>query len=298
MHKQDREALLALPIILAVGAGLAWAGSQHGLSAGPLSVYGWCVLWAFGLQWLAFVPAYLAQTEKYYDLIGSLTYLSTLGLALALSGPPRPLALLLAALIGVWALRLGSFLFLRIKATGADSRFDDIKPHFARFLMAWTLQGLWVCFSLAAALAALTTAEPRPAGWLAIAGALVWGLGFGLEALADRQKNAFRKDPANAGRFIQHGLWAWSRHPNYFGEITLWCGIALMALPQLQGWQYLSLISPVFIYILLTRISGVPMLEAKSDQRWGGQPDYEAYKARTPVLVLRPPRALSTSPDR
>jgi len=289
MQKQDKEAWLALPIIVLIGFLLALAGSQGGKSIAGLPIYGWSVLLAYVIQWLAFVFAYLKQTEKFYDLIGSLTYLSVLALSLTLSGNFRPVSLLLGGLIGVWALRLGSFLFLRIQATGSDSRFDQIKPHFPRFLMAWTLQGLWVCFSLAAALAAITTHANTAPNLLTILGTAIWIVGFGIEALADRQKNSFRKDPSNAGKFIQSGLWAWSRHPNYLGEILLWLGIAVIALPHLQGWQYLTLISPVFVFVLLTRISGVPMLEEKSDQKWGGQPEYEAYKARTPVLFLRPP---------
>jgi len=292
MKKADMEAWIALPIILAIGYLLALAGSQGGQQVAGLPVYGLCVLLAFGIQWLAFVPAYLRQTEKFYDLVGSLSYLSVLTLALGLSGL-RPLSLLLGGMIGIWAVRLGSFLFLRIQQTGSDSRFDEIKPHFSRFLMAWTLQGLWVSFSLAAALAAISTEAMQVWNGLTLFGALVWLLGFGIEVLADQQKNRFRKDPAQAGKFIQSGLWSWSRHPNYFGEILLWLGIALMALPTLQGWQYASLISPLFIFVLLTRISGVPMLEAKSDQKWGGQPDYEAYKARTSVLMLRPPAGRS-----
>ncbi len=284
MQKQDKEAWIALPIIVFVGFLLALAGSQGGKSIAGLPIYGWGVLLAFVIQWLAFIFAYLKQTEKFYDLIGSLTYLSVLALSLILSGNFRPISLLLGGLIGVWALRLGSFLFLRIQATGSDSRFNEIKPHFPRFLMAWTLQGLWVCFSLAAAMAAITTQGSTTPNLLTLIGSGIWVLGFGIEALADQQKNRFRKDPSNSGKFIQSGLWAWSRHPNYVGEILLWIGIAVIALPHLQSWQYLTLISPVFIYILLSRISGVPMLEEKSDKKWSGQPDYEAYKARTPVL--------------
>lgn len=284
MQKQDQEAWLALPIIGLIGFLLALAGSQGGKSIAGLPIYGWCTLLAFAIQWLAFGFAYLKQTEKFYDLIGSLTYLSVLALSLTLSGDFRPVSLLLSALIGIWALRLGSFLFLRIQATGSDSRFNEIKPHFPRFLMAWTLQGLWVCFSLAAALAAITAQDSHPVGPLTVIGTLLWLVGFGIEALADWQKNTFRKAPNKPSPFIQTGLWAWSRHPNYCGEILLWLGIAVIALPHLQGWQYLTLISPVFVFVLLSRISGVPMLEAKSDQQWGGQPEYEAYKARTPVL--------------
>ncbi|MEM9656608.1 MAG: DUF1295 domain-containing protein, partial [Actinomycetota bacterium] len=110
------------------------------------------------------------------------------------------------------------------------------------------------------------------------------------EVVADRQKSTWRADPANAGTFITGGLWSWSRHPNYFGEFLLWVGIAIIAIPVLQGWQYLTLLSPVFVYVLLNRISGVPLLERKADRKWGGQEDYETFKANTPVFFLRPPR--------
>ena len=119
----------------------------------------------------------------------------------------------------------------------------------------------------------------------AFVGLAVWVLGFTLEATADLQKSRFRADPANKGSFINSGLWAISRHPNYFGEIMLWTGIAIIALPVLRGWQFVTLISPVFVYLLITRVSGVPLLEKKADATWGGQEAYEAYKRRTPVLV-------------
>lgn len=289
MAKEDLEAWAALPICLLLGVLLSLAGADGGKFVAGLPVYAWCVGLAFGIQWLAFVPAWLKQTEKYYDLTGSLTYLSALALALILSGDYAPVSLLLATLIGIWALRLGSYLFLRIRAAGEDSRFRELKTHPVRFLMAWTLQGLWVCFSLAAALSAISSAHKVPLGPLAWLGAAVWLLGFGIEATADAQKSRFRKDPANQHSFIHSGLWAWSRHPNYFGEIVTWFGIALIAYPQLQGWQYATLISPFFVILLLTRISGIPPLEEKADKKWGGEPEYESYKARTPVLIPKPP---------
>ena len=119
-------------------------------------------------------------------------------------------------------------------------------------------------------------------------GFLIWMVGFGIEVIADNQKSQFKKDPENKGKFISTGLWAYSRHPNYFGEITLWTGIFIICIPALQGWQWATIISPIFVYLLLTKMSGVNMLEEIADKRWGGQADYEAYKARTSVLVLRP----------
>lgn len=268
-----------------VAAAVAVAGSHGGVTVGPVPVFALCVGLAFLLQWLAFVPAYLRQTERFYDLTGSVTYLSVTGLAVGLGPAVDARALVLAGVVVVWAARLGSFLVRRIHQAGKDDRFDAIKPSFVRFLTAWTVQGLWVSLTAGAALAALTTPVRAPLEPLAWLGLAVWLAGFVVEAVADRQKRQFRADPANRGRFIQHGLWAWSRHPNYLGEIILWLGVALIAAPVLRGWQHVTLVSPLFVFVLLTRVSGVPLLERKADATWGGQPDYEAYKARTPVLV-------------
>lgn len=269
---------------------LGWAGSQGGAVVGSLPVFGLCVGLALLIQWLAFVPAYRAQTEKYYDLTGSITYLTVTGLAFFLTESQDARAIVLATLVGVWAARLGTFLYRRVHADGGDGRFDELKTSFSRFLLAWTLQGLWISFTAGAALAAITSSGAAPFDRWAWAGLTVWVVGFGIEVVADRQKSAFRSVPENKGRFITSGLWAWSRHPNYFGEVVLWVGIALIAYPALQGWQYLTLTSPLFVYALLTKGSGVPLLEERADARWRGEPEYEAYKARTPVFFMRPPR--------
>jgi steroid 5-alpha reductase family enzyme len=244
---------------------------------------------AFLIQWLAFIPAFSLQTEKFFDLTGSLTYITVVAAAVILTPIVDGRALLLGGMVAVWAVRLGSFLFTRIRAAGEDRRFREIKPSFARFLLTWTLQGLWVSLTLAAALAALTSTYRVKLGFFALIGFLVWLFGFGIEVIADRQKRRFKAMPENEGKFINMGLWAWSRHPNYFGEIVLWIGVAIVALPVLQGWQYLTLISPIFVILLLTRVSGIPMLETRADEKWGGQAEYEAYKANTPVLIPRPP---------
>ncbi len=292
MKNPTVEAMIAIVVALLVAAGVAWAGSQGGVSVAGMPLFALAGVVAFVIQWVVFVPSYRAQTEHWYDLTGSVTYLTVVIGTLLLAGRFDARSMLLGLLATIWAVRLGSFLFLRVRKAGADTRFDDIKPSFIRFLMAWTVQGLWVFLTLGAALAAMTAASAPPLGLIGWIGLLVWVLGFGIEAVADAQKQAFRKNPANKGRFIQSGLWAWSRHPNYFGEITLWVGIALIALPALSGWQHVTLISPVFVYLLLTRVSGIPMLESRADERWGDDPGYQAYKARTPVLFPRPPGAL------
>lgn len=291
MNKADRRAIIALPIILLVAGLIAWAGSQGGYTVLGIPVFALCVALAFVLQWIAFIPAYILQTEKFYDLMGSITYLSVVWIAVLLSPVADARSWLLLALVSIWAIRLGAFLFRRVRAAGEDRRFRDIKPSFVRFLIAWTIQGLWVSLTIAAALAAITSMTRSDLGTFALVGFAVWLLGFGIEVIADRQKSQFRADPQNSGKFINTGLWSWSRHPNYFGEIVLWIGVAIIAIPVLSGWQWLTLISPLFVVILLTRVSGVPMLEKRADEKWGGQAEYEDYKAMTSILILRPPSA-------
>ena len=274
-----------LTVTLAIGVLLAWAGSWQGLMFNGWPVFALSVLLAFVIQWVVFIPAFIWQTERYFDLTGSLTYLSVIAFSLALTGKTDIRTLLLATMVAIWAVRLGSFLFARISQDGSDSRFDAIKPNFWRFLSTWTLQGLWVSFTCAAALVAIASGSEKPLGIVGIVGVAIWVLGFVIEVVADRQKSQFRADPANKGKFIDVGLWARSRHPNYFGEITLWLGVAVLAAPVLSGWQYVGLISPVFVALLLIRVSGIPMLEKSADKRWGGDERYEAYKARTPVLI-------------
>jgi steroid 5-alpha reductase family enzyme len=293
MDKITIRSILAIIVILLIGTGLAVAGSQGGFVVNGIPLFALCIALAFVIQWIAFIPAYIWRTEKFFDLTGSITYITVVLIAVLLSPIVDGRSWLLFGMIAIWAIRLGSFLFLRIRAAGEDRRFREIKQSFARFLATWTIQGLWVSFSIAAALAAITAEYRLDLGIFALIGFLVWLFGFGIEVIADRQKSQFKADPANEGKFINTGLWAWSRHPNYFGEIVLWIGVTIIALPILQGWQWVTLISPIFITLLLTRISGVPMLEKRADEKWGGQEDYEAYKVSTSVLIPRPPSNLS-----
>jgi steroid 5-alpha reductase family enzyme len=290
MSDQTRRSVIGIVASLVIGALVALAGSYGSTKVGWVPVFGLCALLAYAINWIVFVPSNRAKTEHYFDLTGSATYLSVTIVALLLSDDLDARALIAGAMVAVWALRLGSFLFRRVRRDGRDGRFDEIKVDPLRFFMTWTLQGLWVLLTIAAALAIMTSDDRQPLGWLAIVGIAVWACGFAIEIVADRQKSVFKQDPANEGRFISSGLWAWSRHPNYFGEIALWTGIALMAIPILSGWRWVVLISPVFVTLLLTRVSGIPMLEARAEKRWGDDEAYRAYTERTPVLVPRPPR--------
>lgn len=279
--------LAVFVVLVLIGSLVALGGSQGGATVGAVPVFALAVGLAFLIQWLVFVPAYIYQTEKYFDLTGSLSYITVTTLALALSPNIDTRSMLLGALVIIWAVRLGSFLFGRIHKAGKDDRFDEIKPDTFRFFNAWTIQGLWITLTGATALVAITTSLRKPLDALAVVGALVWAIGFAIEVASDAQKSRFNADPANRGQFIRSGLWSRSRHPNYFGEIVLWVGVAIMAMPVLQGWQWVAMLSPIFVTLLLTRVSGVPMLEAKAEKKWGGQPAYEAYKKDTPVLIPR-----------
>ena len=288
--EQTRRSLVGIIVSVVLGALVMLAGSDGSTTVGPIALFAACGILAYLINWVVFVPSNLAKTEHYFDLTGSITYLSVVVVALAFGDDLDARAVIVGLMVMVWAVRLGSFLFRRIRRDGRDGRFDTIKTDSLRFFMTWSLQGLWVLLTTAAALAVITGSERRSIGWVGIVGLAGWIAGVGIEVAADQQKSAFKRDPSNAGRFISSGLWAWSRHPNYFGEIVLWTGIAIIAVPVLSGWQWVTLISPVFVALLLTRVSGIPMLEARAEERWGNEEEFQTYTKNTPALILRPPR--------
>jgi steroid 5-alpha reductase family enzyme len=285
MNPSDRKALIAFPVIILIALGFALAGSQHGVQFHEKPLLMLIMGLAFIIQWIVFIPSFILQTEKYFDLVGSLTYISLTLTTLFLRPEMDPRSLLLATLVCVWALRLGSFLFARIRKEGKDGRFDELKPSFFRFLNVWNIQGLWVSLTAFAALVAMTSPASSQLDGYAMVGAALWLFGFAFEVAADNQKKRFKENPENKNAFINVGLWKHSRHPNYFGEILLWLGILIIALPTLVGWQWLAVFSPVFVTLLLTKVSGIPLVEKRADDKWGGQADYEAYKQNTPVLI-------------
>ncbi len=273
-----------------IGVLIAMAGSDGSETYNGISLFIICASVSFVLHWIIFIPSFAFQTEHYFDLTGSISYLSAVALAFYLNPSVDPRDVLIGLLIVVWAVRLGSFLFMRVKQDGKDDRFTIMKTQFHWFLMTWTLGGLWVFLTMAAGLAAITSDTTQPFGLMAYLGLALWIFGFSIEVIADRQKRVFKKNQQKDKEFITSGLWAWSRHPNYFGEITLWIGLTLIALPVLSGWQLVTLISPVFVYILLTKISGIPLLENRGMKKWGSDPEYIDYVNRTPALILKKPK--------
>tara|TARA_Y100000741_G_scaffold180620_1_gene137305 strand:+ start:836 stop:1717 length:882 start_codon:yes stop_codon:yes gene_type:complete len=281
---------ISVIIAFFIGALIAIGGSQNGAQYHGYPILFICLMISFVLHWIAFIPAYLARTEKFYDIAGTVAYLSVLATASYLTMISSNNNLQLRSIIAIilvliWALRLGIFLFVRVLKAGEDRRFREVKQNFSKFLVWWSVSALWVFLTAANALTMIINNVSFTDDFYFYFGLSLWFIGFSFEALADEQKRRFKSDKKNKDAFISTGLWGLSRHPNYFGEILLWVGMAVIALPTLIGWQYVTLISPIFIYFLLTRVSGVNLLEDRANQKWGGTEEYESYVKKTPVLI-------------
>ena len=236
------------------------------------------------IHWLAFIPALIFKTEKFYDLTGSICYaFAAIYVYFQSYGMFLSLSLFISLAILIWTLRLGSFLLKRVMDAGEDKRFRTIKTNPTQFFMTFNLSALWVVICSLCALTAVSNGVLEVKAIFYI-GLLVFIIGFLIEVIADNQKTAFRAVPENANSFITTGLWSVSRHPNYFGEVTLWLGIAIMSLPYLEGIQYWTLISPVFSFVLIYFVSGVRMLEARANVKWGENPEYLEYVKKTPIF--------------
>ncbi|MEM7589113.1 MAG: DUF1295 domain-containing protein [Myxococcota bacterium] len=237
----------------------------------------------------AFVPAYVQQTDRLTDICYALTFVAVACYGVWQKGISLP-KLTLLAMICLWALRLGTFLFIRIHETGVDRRFDDIRNNLLYSGAFWLLQGVtvWIVMLPSTLFFANRVKRICPLAYIAVA---LWLVGLIIETVADQQKYRFITDPGNSGKWIDSGLWRYSRHPNYFGEILVWTGIYGYTLFGLNTTQSLvGLISPAFISLLLIFVSGVPPLEKKADQRWGNNPQYQSYKAKTNLLIPWPPK--------
>ena len=264
--------------------------SFNSIELSGVNLVGHLLVMIFVIQWIAYIPAFIFKTEKFYDLTGSITYISAIAFALYSTNDSQSFdlgGLIIGVAIIIWAVRLGSFLFKRVHKDKKDGRFDSIKTSFSQFFMTWTLQGMWVFICSSAALVAIANPTGVVVNSVFIIGLLLFLLGFVVEVISDNQKSAFRSIPENKDAFINQGLWARSRHPNYFGEITLWTGITVMSISTFEGMNYLALFSPIFSYLLLNYVSGVRMLEYRGQKKWGHLEAYKTYRENTPKLIPR-----------
>ena len=281
--------ILGSVVSIAVAIAFAWAGAQNGPTILGFPALLFIVSIGFLIHWVIFIPSYFMRTEKFYDITGTIAYLAMISTSVyVVSSTAGALAFrskVVVVMVIVWAMRLGLFLFIRVLKVGEDSRFEDAKNSFVTFLMFFNISGLWVFLTTANALTLILNNSDLFGDFQFFVGLTIWIIGFSFEVIADEQKRRFRKKTENHGMFIVSGLWSISRHPNYFGEILIWTGMAIISLPVLSGWQYATLISPVFVVLLLTRISGVNLLEESADKKWGHLDNYQNYKKNTAVLV-------------
>ena len=249
------------------------------------------VLAIYIIQWIAFIPAYVFQTEKFFDLTGSITYSGIFAYLIYLTASGSINAnwgsTVIAVCVILWAGRLGTFLFSRIAKDGEDKRFRTIKPSPSQFFMTWTLQGAWVSLCSLCAITGIASDTGIIINPIFYIGLFMFIGGFAIEIIADQQKTIFRAIPENRDKFITTGLWSRSTHPNYFGEIALWTGVALMSFSSLSGIEFLTLISPIWTYLLLVKISGVRMLEGRGSVKWGDNKDYISYIENTPMVFIK-----------
>ena len=246
----------------------------------------YAVLFIFLIHLLIFVPSYYFQTEKFFDLTGTISYVSSVFFIFFKTNTVDSInlgSLALSTFIIIWSLRLGTFLFLRIKKAGKDRRFNEIKKSFSWFFMTFSLSGMWVTICSICALTGIANGIIFSS--TTIIGIIIFIIGFTIEIIADSQKTKFRAMDDNKDKFISIGLWKYSRHPNYLGEIILWLGISLISFSSLKGFQYVTLISPIFTYLLLVNVSGINLLEKSGEKKWGHLDSYKSYKENTPRLI-------------
>lgn len=246
------------------------------------------------IQLVMFIPAYFFRTDKLTDLSYGLTFI-ILALIALLSNSASFTKILLFAMILAWGLRLVIYLFIRIRKIKKDSRFDKIRTNFIKFLGFWVLQGITVWVVMLASLLFFYS-ENVSFSVLSLVGFLTWAYGILIEGIADHQKFTFKNNPVNRGSWIQTGLWKYSRHPNYFGEMLCWSGIFIYAIPALSASViniFIGLVSPLFIIFMLRFVSGVPKLEKIDDEKYRGNPEYKIYKKRTSMIILWPPKKIN-----
>ena len=290
--KNSISALITSLVCVLIAYLVAFACSFNSLNHAGIPVIFYCLVLAFLIQWVVFLPSFYFQTEHLYDLTGTFTYISIIITSVFYNLKINEVMLsnrkiIISSLVCIWALRLGIFLFIRVIKVGEDKRFHVWKKSFMLFFRTWTIQGLWVFLTAITAITAITSNNDNGIEFTFYIGFSLWVFGFLFESISDYQKMIFKFNPVNKNKFIHTGLWSMSRHPNYFGEIIIWFGMAIMCVPVLAGLQYISLISPVFVYLLLTKVSGTPILEKQADTKWGTNEEYKKYKKNTPEIFPR-----------
>ena len=289
MNHNIKEYSISLICVL-IAFLVSLASSQNGVSYNnyPISII--CMALSFIIHWLVFIPSYFYKTEKFYDITGTVAYLSILLTTAYLINLVNDEGILLRSIVSIifvmiWAIRLGIFLFKRVIKVGEDKRFEHAKKSFSKFLMFFNISALWVFLTIVNVLTMIINNSDSVTDLFFIIGFTIVIIGFIIEVVADMQKRKFRTNISNKGQFISSGLWSISRHPNYFGEMMIWVGMSFVTIPILIGWQFITLISPIFVIFLLIKVSGINLLESSANDKWGADKNYQDYKDKTSVLI-------------
>ena len=281
--------VLIIILTILIPSSLSLLISDNSISINGYPVLLYCVLISFTIHLIIFIPSAIMKNEKFYDFTGMIAYLSIIIFAIQQKyiqiHSIDIYSLVLSLLISIWTLRLGIFLFYRVLKVGEDIRFKDVKNNALQFFVWFSISSLWVSLTTMAAMNVITSKNYNQDLTLLYIGTIIWIIGFLFEIISDYQKIKFKNNASNKNKFIDSGLWSISRHPNYFGEIILWIGIYIITLPSTSGLEYLGIISPLFVIILLNKVSGINLLEASADKKWGSSKEYQKYKKITPRLI-------------
>ena len=281
--------VLIIILTILIPSSLSLLISDNSISINGYPVLLYCVLISFTIHLIIFIPSAIMKNEKFYDFTGMIAYLSIIIFAIQQKyiqiHSIDIYSLVLSLLISIWTLRLGIFLFYRVLKVGEDIRFKDVKNNALKFFVWFSISSLWVSLTTMAAMNVVTSKNYNKDLTLLCIGTIIWIIGFLFEIISDYQKIKFKNNASNKNKFIDSGLWSISRHPNYFGEIILWIGIYIITLPSTSGLEYLGIISPLFVIVLLNKVSGINLLEASADEKWGSSKEYQKYKKITPKII-------------
>mmetsp|Transcript_47617 Transcript_47617/g.58537 ORF Transcript_47617/g.58537 Transcript_47617/m.58537 type:complete len:288 (-) Transcript_47617:69-932(-) len=258
-----------------------------------------------GLNAVGFTITMMSKSHKITDLVGTGAFGAAAVYCLYKSKNKGPTAKMLTLSATLWSARLALFLFARVNKLGEDKRLrmffpDESKgetwlskgnpngkgtlkyPPIVRLSIFWILQTLWGLIVLSPVyMGQYSSIQPIKIPKISLLGAGLFGIFLAMECYADFDKFFFKNNPNNSGKFIQRGLYKYSQMPNYFSEMCIWWSVYLMALPVLPPSQYITIISPLFTMLLLTKVSGAPFLENGWNKKYGNLPEFKEWRANT-----------------
>ncbi|KAB2041329.1 hypothetical protein ERO13_D02G122500v2 [Gossypium hirsutum] len=241
-----------------------------------------------GYQIFFFIITALLKFDKVTDFAGSTNFVIIAVLTLIIKGSWHFRQVVLTSLVVIWGLRLAIFLLMRILQWGEDRRFDEMRSNLGKLAVFWIFQAVWV-WTVTLPVTVVNASDRDPSVQAEdIIGWIMWSVGISFEAAADQQKLSFKNSPENRGKWCNVGVWKYSRHPNYFGEIFLWWGIFVASTPILEGAEWLVILGPIFLTLLLLFVSGLPLLEESADKKFGNVAAYRIYKETTSPLIPLP----------